>query len=1025
MRNFFLKLCLIGVFVFGFSLVLAGTYSGGNGTESTPYQISNTVDLIELSQTRGDWDKYFYQMNDITFPDDETTVDWDDDGSADGSGTSGFSAIGNSGTYFTGNYDGGDHTINYLYINRDASGQGMFGYCGDGAVVENLGLLNVDITSTASIGGSSVGGLIGMTGAGGTRTSVSSCYVTGAVYGKSAVGGMVGFNYGTSIITNSYSNAEVNASYNGNYVGGLVGENRGTTITGCYATGDVTGTGRVSGGEYGKEIGGLVGRNNDGTITDCYASGVVTGYNKVGGLVGYSSGSSNEISNSYAVGAVSGVFYEGVGGFVGQLDYTSVIRNCYSRGDVTRREDTNGRFGAFCGYSDGGVIEYSYSTSSVFSSEGNAWGDGDGLTANVGFIGDGSGTFTANFFDSDVSNQSSATGATSKTTTEMTTDALTENYTDNIYLANGWDFKGEGLNGTDEVWNIGNSRNDGYPYFDWKYSDPAIDIDAPTQQASNISFSGVSKSEVIVSWTNGNGRRRAVFGKQSSSGTASPVQNTNYATSDTFGNGDQIGSSGWYCVYNGIKSTVNVKGLSGNTDYIFQVFEYEDTTGYESYNTDTGTDNPRSQATNNQAAPNYALSFDGIDDYVDIASGLGSLTTLTIEAWFKTTGTVQTCLVGFQDDTVGSSISGAWTPVLTLKNDGNIRAEFWTGTIGSIETTSGGYNDGEFHHVALVGAGSEQTLYVDSELIGSRSGDIDISGMKYISLGTGYGRSFRGFPSSGWHYFDGVIDEVRFWSDVRSQSEIQANMHRELDGDEANLVTYYQMSNGNGDELWDDQRNGQTYDGTISGANWITVSSSDLSLPVTLSSFQATTTKTGVRLRWITESEIENQGFLIQRSEKQESDTWTEIASFKTDKSLAGHGSTSERHVYQFTDASVQQGVTYFYRLADVDFNGKVTWHESVEVQVAGETMVFALKPGYPNPFNPAVTLQYNVTKDGNTLLAVYDLRGQLVETLVQKSLTAGSYDYHWFPENLSSGVYVVRLHSGKQVQRQKIVYMK
>jgi len=46
--------------------------------------------------------------------------------------------------------------------------------------------------------------------------------------------------------------------------------------------------------------------------------------------------------------------------------------------------------------------------------------------------------------------------------------------TNNIYLDAGWDFKGETTNGTADIWNIGNSRNNGYPYFDWQYpSDPA------------------------------------------------------------------------------------------------------------------------------------------------------------------------------------------------------------------------------------------------------------------------------------------------------------------------------------------------------------------------------------------------------------------------------------------------------------------------------------------------------------------------------------------------------------------------
>ncbi|NQV19464.1 MAG: hypothetical protein HQ534_13100, partial [Armatimonadetes bacterium] len=53
----------------------------------------------------------------------------------------------------------------------------------------------------------------------------------------------------------------------------------------------------------------------------------------------------------------------------------------------------------------------------------------------------------------------------------MTTNALVYNYTTNIYLNGGWDFKGETTNGTDNIWNIGNGKNNGYPYFDWEYPD--------------------------------------------------------------------------------------------------------------------------------------------------------------------------------------------------------------------------------------------------------------------------------------------------------------------------------------------------------------------------------------------------------------------------------------------------------------------------------------------------------------------------------------------------------------------------
>jgi len=83
------------------------------------------------------------------------------------------------------------------------------------------------------------------------------------------------------------------------------------------------------------------------------------------------------------------------------------------------------------------------------------------------------------------------------------------------------------------------------------------------------------------------------------------------------------------------------------------------------------------------------------------------------------------------------------------------------------------------------------------------------------------------------------------------------------------------------------------------------------------------------------------------------------------------------------------------------------------------------LQNAYPNPFNPAVTLRYGLTKDAQTILQVYNMRGQLVETLVNMHQLAGTYDINWQPVNLSAGVYIVRLQSGNQTNLQKVVFVK
>jgi hypothetical protein len=224
--------------------------------------------------------------------------------------------------------------------------------------------------------------------------------------------------------------------------------------------------------------GGLVAYNSsNSTISNCYCTGSISGEYQVGGLIGEGY-SYTTINNCFSEGSVSGT-YE-VGGLIGYHRTYGSINNSYSHSDVTRISGTNTSFGGFCGGIHYSTVENCYSTGDVFSSSGVAWNvDGKKDKGFVGYLGSGY-TFNNNFFDSEASNQTydnadylTITTATAKTTENMTTDALVYNYTTNIYLAAGWDFKGETGNGSDDIWNIGNSRNDGYPYLDWEHpSDP-------------------------------------------------------------------------------------------------------------------------------------------------------------------------------------------------------------------------------------------------------------------------------------------------------------------------------------------------------------------------------------------------------------------------------------------------------------------------------------------------------------------------------------------------------------------------
>ena len=164
---------------------------------------------------------------------------------------------------FTGTFDGQNHTITGITINRpDIDGVGLFGYT-LGADIQNIGLNAIDIS-----GQNGVGGVVGDN----TDGTITNSYAIGNVTGTQYIGGLTGYNSGT--ITNSYASGSVNST--GNYVGGLVGSNSGTgtgTITNSYASGSVNGTG--------SNVGGLIGLNS-GTITNSYYDQVKSGQNDTG-----------------------------------------------------------------------------------------------------------------------------------------------------------------------------------------------------------------------------------------------------------------------------------------------------------------------------------------------------------------------------------------------------------------------------------------------------------------------------------------------------------------------------------------------------------------------------------------------------------------------------------------------------------------------------------------------------------------------------------------------------------------------
>ena len=178
---------------------------------------------------------------------------------------------------YTGTFDGNGKTITGLTVTGSDQYAGLFGYIGSGGTVKNVVLEDVQITSDNSSG--YAGGV-----AGDSWGTIENCSVSGSVSGTTFAGGVVGSQWGGSI-TGCNSSATVKGVI---FAGGIAGEtNSGASLTGCYATDDVT---VENDGTNNSHAGGVVGYNGGGTLTACYATGSVTGSGSgtiyVGGVTG-------------------------------------------------------------------------------------------------------------------------------------------------------------------------------------------------------------------------------------------------------------------------------------------------------------------------------------------------------------------------------------------------------------------------------------------------------------------------------------------------------------------------------------------------------------------------------------------------------------------------------------------------------------------------------------------------------------------------------------------------------------------
>lgn len=422
-------------------IVTVDEFAGGVGTLEDPYRVASAV---QLNSVRNYLDAHFILVEDINLSLYSTGEGWEP------IGTSYENA-------FMGTFDGNGYSIENLTIDSvNYDSFGLFGYV-RGASIENVTLLDVDITGRTSDSlrreETRIGSLVGYNREG----TVKNSSATGVVRGErnSQVGGLVGYN-SAGLIEASFADVLVISE---GQAGGLIGNNSSSALSihNSYATGDVEGY---------QHVGGLVGRNS-GEIQSSYATGQVRGYTQVGGLVGGSEHRS--IRSSYATGNVVGNEY--VGGLIG-YNNSSKIYDSYASGSVTG------------GYVVGGLIGYNYSWNTYIENcyaVGAVLGEGSHVGGLLGMNYKDEALIVSSYYDLATTGQTDLSKGERRTSDQMV----------DIDNFNGWDFE--------NTWQIAG----GYPYLKWQANNiPGLPELDPNKYVSFVAGTGgsVSKSSISALW---------------------------------------------------------------------------------------------------------------------------------------------------------------------------------------------------------------------------------------------------------------------------------------------------------------------------------------------------------------------------------------------------------------------------------------------------------------------------------------------------------------------------------------------
>jgi prefoldin subunit 5 len=244
----------------------------------------------------------------------------------------------------------------------------------------------------------------------------------------------------------------------------------------------------------------------------------------------------------------------------------------------------------------------------------------------------------------------------------------------------------------------------------------------------------------------------------------------------------------------------------------WQIFVYNDRTQQiDAYNVERSADglfNTRgSQQTTTEGEAEFALRFQATGDRIEFETGISIPATFTQEAWIYPAATRPQPELGqallTSTGNLPDSAPSIWIVQNTRVRIGFGDGQTWHGFLSGDILTPNTWN-----HLAVTYDGQNYQVFVNGEL----RYQAPVNAQPFVNTTI---VTIGDVQDS----FEGRIDEIRIWDRARSQTEIQADLHQRLTGQEFGLVHYWRLDEGSGTAIAD--QTGTTSPGILAGGQWV------------------------------------------------------------------------------------------------------------------------------------------------------------------------------------------------------------